>query len=285
MNQNLEIVKKLGLHVGRVSDVGETILTCPLHDDENPSLSINLISGKFQCFAGCIKGNSIRDLVFKLSGETLQEGTENNWLHLFKRKLLYKKVDDIHRIPSIPLLPLAYDNDGEVYLRNRGFNRVSIIRWGIRFWEEQNAVVIPIHNIGYILRYLSGEKKYKYVTGTTVSETLFGINKCQLDNTNSVILVEGALDCVWLHQNGFKNTVAILGSNLSETQYKLLTGLCKQVFIMMDGDEGGSKAAKQISKVLRQNFIVKICQLLQSRDPQLCNKEELKNSIKDAKII
>jgi DNA primase len=280
---NLEIIKKLGLKYNRITNTGEISVICPLHNDDNPSLSINVNTGKFHCWAGCIKGHSISELVFKLTGETINESGESSWLEQFKRKLDFENIGK-YRLPSIPHLPLALCNTGEEYLKTRGFSLKTIMDWNIQWWHEENAIVIPIFKVGYVLRYLSGEKKYKYVSGTKVSETLFGIEKYS-DEHHSVVIVEGAFDVLWMHQNGFCNALAVLGSNLSDTQYKLLQGIGKKIYIMMDSDEGGNKACREITKRLRRDFIVKICMLPKGKDPNDCTKTELEEAFNHTKII
>jgi DNA primase len=90
-----------------------------------------------------------------------------------------------------------------------------------------------------------------------------------------------------MHQNGYTNTVAILGSELSDEQYKLLIGKCKQVFLMLDNDknQSGQKASKKIAERLKNDFIVKVCSLPDGKDPNDCSKEEITESVVKAKFI
>ena len=284
MNQNLEILRKLNLKVQRVQSNGEVVIKCPLHEDNHPSLSININTGKFLCRAGCIKGHSIKELVLKLTGETIDDGNEVDWLHSFKHRLIFRNAGGDYKLPSIPVLPGAVNNEGWNYLESRGFTYKTVIEWDLQYWQEERAIVIPIHKIGYILRYID-RKEYKYIPGTRVSETLFGINRVQLGQYDLVILVEGAFDTIYMHQLGFKNTLGILGSNLSEKQHKLLQGVCKQIYLLFDNDIGGSKAAINIGKVLKRDFIVKICQLPVGKDPNESTKLEIENSLNNAERL
>ncbi len=284
MNPNLAIIQKLNLKITHMpNEKGEMTCFCPLHQDKSPSLGINVYTGKFLCRAGCIKGNSIRDLVFKITGETIVEGNEGNWAESFKRRLSFKKINDIYNLPSIPILPLAWSNLGGEYLRSRKLNEGSVKTWGLQYWEKQRAVVIPISGIGYILRYIEGEKRYKYLPGTRISETLFGMERFKTNN-NSAILVEGAFDTIWMHQLDFKNTLGILKSDVSEKQIEILGGICNQVYLMfdMDRNNSGQKAQKKAAEILRQSFIVKTCQLPINNDPNSCSEEQIKESINNA---
>ena len=264
----------------------EFIFSCPFHLDEHPSLAINLNSGKYQCFAGCVKGNSISELIYKITGKNeLIDMDDNSWVDNLKAKLFPKL--DYTKLPFIPILPLAINNSGEIYLKNRGFTLESIKEWQLMYWESINAIVIPINGIGFIIRYIDAEttkQKYKYVSGTKITNCLFGLEKLGIYQPY-IILVEGALDCIWLHQLGFRNSLGLLHSDISDIQYKILLGVTNCIFLLMDSDEGGEKAAQRISKVLRKDFLIKICQLPKGNDPNNSTKEEIDNTIKEGRSI
>jgi 5S rRNA maturation endonuclease (ribonuclease M5) len=230
--------------------------------------------------SGCIKGRGIHQLISDVtgvsqSGEIIQELAPTRVLKDFERN---KKI-----IPSIPQLPIAINNRGEDYLLRRGFSTQTIEKWFIRFWDEENAVVIPIEDKGYVLRFLDSRKpKYKYIVGTRISETLFGLNKLPKTLTN-IILVEGSLDCIYMHQLGFTNTLALLHADISLKQLKILGGITDYVYIMLDGDKAGRDASEKIKILLNHRFIKKICYLPDGKDPDNLNKEEIEKVLQEAK--
>lgn len=276
----LNKISKLGIEIVDVKG-DEACCRCPKHDDSSPSFFFNLDTEAYHCFAGCIKGRGIHQLIAAVTGvsqqgEIIQELLPSRVLKDFERN---KKI-----IPSIPNLPLAINNKGQDYLVGRGFYPKTISDWEIRYWNEEDAVVIPIEDKGYALRFLDKNRKpkYKYITGTRISETLFGLNKLPKTLTN-IILVEGSLDCIYMHQLGFTNTVALLHADISLKQLKILGGITDYVYIMLDGDKAGRDASEKIKVLLNHRFIKKICYLPDGKDPDNLKKEEIEKILKEAK--
>ena len=67
---------------------------------------------------------------------------------------------------------------------------------------------------------------------------------------STVILVEGYKACLWMIQSGYPNTVALMGSYISEAQQRMLHRLGGPVYLMFDNDEAGREATKRIGKLL-----------------------------------
>jgi len=268
----IDKISDLGIEIVRING-RELSAKCPLHDDDNPSFFFNLENQTFHCFAGCLKGKGLHQLIYQVTGVS-QKGKPA--LRPIAWKFENNRTRDKAILPSIPDLPLAIENDGERYLESRGFSRGMIKLWELKYWADERAVVIPIEDKGYALRYLdkSAPKKYKYVAGTRITETLFGLNKLPKTLT-SIILVEGSLDCIHLHQIGFPNTLALLHADISATQIKKLGGVTDYVYLMLDGDPPGREAAKRIRSMLRNRFIVKICNLPDGKDPADLTMDEV----------
>jgi DNA primase len=73
-----------------------------------------------------------------------------------------------------------------------------------------------------------------------------------------LVVVEGFKACMWVHQAGIKNVVALLGSYLKEGQQWLLEHLGGVVYVMMDNDDAGAKAAQQIGAALSKSLKTKM---------------------------
>ena len=261
VEQNRKIIENLGLEIYKQSGY-ELICRCPFHDDEHPSLAINLNSEKWHCFGCGVAGHSIQNLVQKITGETIFISDELSWLSMFKEKLSHTEIQK--RLPYIPILPLAIDNEGEKYLIDRKFTRDIIGKWNLMYWESINGIVIPVENVGYAIRYIgvdNNREKYKYVSGTKITDCLFGFNNLDLRNSTYIILVEGWADCIRAHQVGFINTLALMGTNLSNIQEKILLGLDKKIYLCLDNDKPGQDAMVKIQKRLKENFIVSVIQI------------------------
>lgn len=82
------------------------------------------------------------------------------------------------------------------------------------------------------------------------------------------IVVEGYLDTILMHQSGFENTVAPLGTGFTEAQMDLLKRHTDQILFFMDGDEAGLKAMKRmLPKLLERGFSVLIVEAPAGYDP------------------
>ncbi len=100
-------------------------------------------------------------------------------------------------------------------------------------------------------------------------ENLYGIQIARKNITNKAIfLVEGYLDVISMHQNGYKNTVATLGTALTDEQAKILSRLASNVFILYDSDEAGQKAAKKALELIETNGAsCRVITLDEEKDP------------------
>ena len=276
-NQDRELLNQLsnlGLNIVKV-DGREAVIICPLHEDRNPSFFFNLDNQLFHCFAECLRGKGIGQLKYQLTGEAAKYSDVIPLPITAKRSFL----------PRIPLLPLAINNEGEKYLLGRGFILDTIKKWNLMYWSEPNGIIIPIEKVGYVLRYINPEgknKKYKYIAGTKIESTLFGIEKFKNIN-HSVIIVEGAFDVIYMHQLGFKNALGILHSDISEEQIKILKGVTSIIYLLADRDLGGTGIEKKIVPRLRRDFIVKVCKLPEGNDPNGSTREEIEKALKEGK--
>jgi DNA primase len=284
-----EIVKRLGIKVSRENGYShELYCWCPFHDDTVPSFNINYVTGKWQCHAArCgAKGHSINDLSRELIGKEFNvEDETDNWVERI-HKNLYPEIK-IDSIPSIPVIPMALFNQGQKFLNDRGIDNLSIKKWNLMYWPREDAVVIPIEFNGYILRYLhpkTAKEKYKYVPGTRITASLFGEEYLTIGEKYGIILVEGSLDAIALHQKGFKNTVSLLHADISDAQIKLLMKYMCPVYVMLDPDDGGTKASKVVYNKLREHFTVRICELPEGKDPDVCTVDEINKSLQEARL-
>ena len=99
-------------------------------------------------------------------------------------------------------------------------------------------------------------------------KNLFGLNLAKKTKHPYMILVEGNIDVVALHQYGFDNAVASLGTSLTEEQAALLSKYTDQVVLIYDGDNAGQNATRRAIPILEKAGIqVKVLQLRDAKDP------------------
>ena len=99
-------------------------------------------------------------------------------------------------------------------------------------------------------------------------KNLFGLNFAKKSKLGYMILVEGNVDVVTLHQYGFDNAVASLGTSLTEEHAALLSRYTEQVVLTYDADEAGQRAAKRAIPMLEKVGIqVKVLRMRDAKDP------------------
>lgn len=145
----------------------------------------------------------------------------------------------------------------------------------------RNRLIFPISNIynniiGFGGRILPSEKTdlpiYINTADTNIfkkRENLFGLNLAQSHCHDNIILVEGYMDVICLHQFGFKNAVACFGANFTDDQADILSRVTKEVIICMDSDVAGQVSVNKIIKKLENvNLDFKTIILPDNMDPE-----------------
>ena len=99
-------------------------------------------------------------------------------------------------------------------------------------------------------------------------KNLFGLNLAKKSKQGYLILVEGNIDVVALHQFGFDNAIASLGTSLTEEQAALMTRYADQVVLIYDGDKAGQNATQRAIPILEKACLqVKVLQIKDAKDP------------------
>ena len=141
----------------------------------------------------------------------------------------------------------------------------------------RNRLMFPIIDVrgnvvGYGGRVLDDSKpKYLNSNETVIfnkRKNLFGLNLAKKTKLGYLILVEGNIDVVTMHQYGFDNAVASLGTSLTEEQATLISRYAEQVILLYDGDAAGQKATRRAIPILEKAGIhVKVLQIPDGMDP------------------
>jgi len=143
----------------------------------------------------------------------------------------------------------------------------------------RNRLMFPIHDafgriVGFGGRTL-GEDPAKYLnTPTTVlfdkSSNLFGLDRAKLTarDAGRIVVVEGYTDCIMAHQSGFIETVATLGTALTESHAAHLRRYTDRVILVFDSDEAGQRAAdRAVSVTLISGLDVTHARVPEGKDP------------------
>ena len=99
-------------------------------------------------------------------------------------------------------------------------------------------------------------------------KNLFGLNVAKKSKLGYLILVEGYMDAIALHQYGFDCAVASLGTSLTEEHAVLLSRYTENVYLIYDGDQAGQRAAQRAIPMLEKaGLSIKVLQLKDAKDP------------------
>lgn len=141
----------------------------------------------------------------------------------------------------------------------------------------RNRAMFPIIDVtGNVIafggRVLDDSKpKYRNTMDTVVykkSRSVFALNFAKNASQESVILCEGYLDVISLHQAGFTNAIASLGTAITPEQAKLISRYTKKVNVCYDSDEAGQKATQRAIKILSDAGLeVVVIQIPGEKDP------------------
>ena len=100
------------------------------------------------------------------------------------------------------------------------------------------------------------------------SNGLFALNLAKKSGKDSFILAEGYMDVIAMHQAGFNNAVATLGTALTSQQARLIGDYAKKVIISYDSDEAGQKATRRAMEIFeKEDVTVQVLQMTGAKDP------------------
>ncbi|MEG1620470.1 MAG: DNA primase [Oscillospiraceae bacterium] len=141
----------------------------------------------------------------------------------------------------------------------------------------RNRIIFPIIDLrGNVIafggRILSGDGPKYLNSGDTPlfkkSRNLFALNLAKSTKEPRMILAEGYMDVISLHQAGFDNAVATLGTALTPEQARIINTYTSEVAIAYDSDEAGQKATKRAIKLFDETGIkVKVISINGAKDP------------------
>ena len=178
-----------------------------------------------------------------------------------------------------------YSDDLYRYLKGKGYQDEILKETGLitydevrgghdKFWNRAMFPIMDVHNhvIGFGGRVMGdGEPKYLNSPETKVfdkSRNLYGLNIARSTRKDQLLLCEGYMDVIALHQAGFDNAVASLGTALTSGHANLLKRYTKEVYITYDSDGAGVKAALRAIPILKEvGIVTKIINMQPYKDP------------------
>jgi len=294
------------------------ICCCPFHDDKTESFSININNGLYQCFACSAKGNLVEfiKLSYNLDYEQAKAyllarsglDIENiNFEDIAFKREIFNLTKDKTAEDELVKWPIISEDmvkrmyvgpDPYNYLLKRGFSEAAIKYFECGYSDDylgtgyvkRKRITIPGHNeygqlCGFIGRTpIDEHPKYLYTAGYPKSNTLFNLHRAKTHSAQGIIVVEGSLDAMRIHDLGYPNVTAILGSALSIAQQKLLIKSTNKVYFMFDNDAAGLKATMNAIEAMKNQLNTYYISLGKLKDPgEITSKENLDFLISNAK--
>lgn len=180
---------------------------------------------------------------------------------------------------------LKTPNDLTQYLKSKGYSDELLVEAGISAVDERygihdkfwNRVIFPIQDvnhkvIGFGGRVMGdGTPKYLNSPETPVfdkSRNLYGLNFARTSRAGNFILCEGYMDVIAMHQAGFTQAVASLGTAFTSGQANLIRRYSDEVLLCYDSDGAGVKAALRALEILKEADLTgKVINLEPFKDP------------------
>lgn len=178
-----------------------------------------------------------------------------------------------------------YANDLIQYLKSKGYSEEEIRDAGLcnvdekhgmtdKFW---NRVMFPIQDINHrVIGFggrVMGDAKPKYLNSPETlifdkSRNLYGLNFARTSRKGNIILCEGYMDVISMHQAGFNQAVASLGTAFTSGQANLLRRYTEEVLLCYDSDGAGVTAALRAIGILKEAGLTgKVMNLEPYKDP------------------
>lgn len=177
-----------------------------------------------------------------------------------------------------------YSDDLYKYLKTKGYSDEILVKAGLisasekgvydKFWNRVMFPIMDANNrvIGFGGRVMGdGEPKYLNSPETEVfdkSRNLYGLNRARTSRKSYFLICEGYMDVIALHQAGFTNAVASLGTAFTSGHASLIKRYVNEVYLTFDSDGAGTKAALRALPILKEAGITaKIIRMDPYKDP------------------
>ena len=178
-----------------------------------------------------------------------------------------------------------YSNDLYKYLRMKGYSDDLIVKAGLanvdekngiydKFWNRVMFPIMDVNNrvIGFGGRVM-GDGKPKYLNSPETmifdkSRNLYGLHRARTSRKPYFLICEGYMDVISLHQAGFTNAVASLGTALTAGHAALIKRYVNEAYLTYDSDEAGTRAALRAVPILKEAGITtKVIRMEPYKDP------------------
>ena len=300
IRQKNDIVDVIGGYVKLQRKGSSYFGLCPFHNEKSPSFSVSPLKQMYYCF-GCGAGGNVFTFIMEYENYTFLEAlkmlAERAGVEL--PELEYSKEAKEQADKKSQLLQINKEAAKYYYVQLRGqqgrqaldylkglgygdgllresglFNADERHGMYDKFWNRVIYPIMDVNNkvIGFGGRVM-GDGKPKYLNSPETmifdkSRNLYGLNAARTSRKKNLIICEGYMDVISMHQAGFNNAVASLGTALTSLQAGLMKRYTDEVLIIYDSDEAGTKAAIRAIPMLKGvGLATKVVNLKPYKDP------------------
>jgi DNA primase len=295
-----DVVDHYGLQLRARKGGDELVGLCPFHGPgkSRDPFRVSVSKKSWHCFQ-CDRGGNLLDLVMAHEGVSIREAAllVQQWFGVDRPADVAEPPPNTVEPVNPPLtFELKNLDPKHPYLKERGLNPETTEYFGLGYYPghrgrgyQKGRIVIPIHNehgklVAYAGRWPGeppeGEPRYKLPVGFVKTAVVFNLHRAtELAREKGLVAVEGFFGAMKVHQAGFPNVVALMGSFLSEAQTHLLRaalGPQGKVTLMFDGDEDGRKCQEQCLLELSHHMFVKVVELDDGIQPDHLPDDQLR---------
>ena len=252
------VLESYGLYSG--PNRRKHMMLCPFHAEKTPSMEIDGERSRYTCYSCGVYGNHI-DFICEAEGvnhitamriySAMCKGTKRQ--KITKQDLRppidpQRAIDKAHREFQM-YMRTAWHSMPDHYMLRRGFTPATLTEFDVRHSSGQYGVIIPIYMLGtfcgHVKRKVSGSddyRKYMYNEG-------FSRHTClpSAQISDGIIITEGLLDYMKLHQSGYTSSCPVLGWKLSDFHAGILRqhGV-KHAISALDHTETGERGTQHL---------------------------------------
>lgn len=245
---------------------------CPLHGEvpgkSRPSFCVNIETGLWICYAGCGAGNIPQFL--RALGKTREQVEVTMELvepHLRTTRKRPRNRTDDEVVTVIPEKLLGLFDSCPNQLIESGFDEQLLYLHDVGFDQKRNRITYAIRDLeGTLVGIMGRQTSTKYGKYMPYLPNELGISNYKFEKSqhlwrgdrvfaqtfhaetkDPIYVVEGFKAALWMVQNGYENTVALMGASMSDAQAAILERIGNPVVLFLDNDRAGHDGTLRIS--------------------------------------
>lgn len=272
---------------------------CPLHGEKSPSWSMNIATGQWFCQAQC-GGGSFPELVRRvlecswleaiswMRSEGRVRANVGEMLEDLRSKIADMRASQAHQAAQVSAsdtVAAAWNyyqsldfSTIPIAMLRRGFTHAMLSRWGTRYDEGRELLVIPVTSrhqfVGYVARQMRPDASPRFLNSQfNKAAVLFGRDRIPQHDARAILFVEGPLKAIWAQAIGLP-AVATFGDQVSELQ--LRQAGCEEFVLGLDNDAAGVAATAKLGAILPPQAVTVLRYPDGVKDADECTPEQLR---------